>query len=79
MSEPVNRSTSLIFRLLKIVFLMDNKFWRYFAYGFFAVNTISVIIMVEVLLYGKPYASLFLLIFFSTIYFNLRHFKRRGN
>jgi hypothetical protein len=42
---------------------MGNKFWKYFAYGYFAATTLGLITLVEMLIYRIPYFSIFLLIF----------------
>ncbi|MFZ6034815.1 MAG: hypothetical protein ACOYUB_01520 [Patescibacteria group bacterium] len=54
---------------------MEKKFWKYFAYGYLAVNTICLIMIFETIVLGKPYASLFLLILSATVYLNLKTFK----
>ncbi len=55
---------------------MERKFWQYFAYGYLAVNTVCVIIIIETIVLGKPYVSLFLLILASMVYLNLKTFYK---
>jgi len=54
---------------------MEQHFWRQFAVGFFVVNTVCVIILIEVLIFGKPYISLFLLILVFTFFLNKKLFR----
>jgi len=55
---------------------MEKRFWRQFAVSFFVVNTVCVIILIEVLVFGRPYIFLFLLIFSLTFFLNRKIFKR---
>ena len=51
---------------------MSNKFWSYLAYGFFATQTHCVVILLEFLIFGRPYISLFWGILVLTVHFNLK-------
>gem|GEM_PF-1888483 len=41
----------------------------------FVVNTLSIFIMLELLIWKIPYGSIFLVIFALTVYYNLRAFS----
>lgn len=51
---------------------MDRQFWTHFAYGFAAVNTFCIMILLEMLIFDIPYVSLFFMIFALTIYLNFK-------
>jgi len=53
---------------------MSDKLWKYFAYGWFAVQTVCIFILLEVILFRFPYISLFFLILGGTVYVNCRIF-----
>jgi hypothetical protein len=55
---------------------MERKFWKYFAYGYLAVNTLCAIVLIETIILGKPYVSLFLMILATMIYLNLKTFYK---
>lgn len=59
---------------------MDNDvLWKVFAYGYFAVNTVCILVLIDLLVFGKPYITLFLLIFSLTIYVNFKIFQRHSS
>lgn len=49
---------------------MDRQFWHYFAIGFLIVNTLCVISLFEMLIYGRPYITLFFILFGFTVFLN---------
>ncbi len=49
---------------------MDKKFWQYFSIGFFIVNTLTIIILMETIIFNRLYISLFILCFLITILLN---------
>lgn len=55
---------------------METQFWRNFAIGFLAVNTLCAVILFEVLMYDVPYVSAFIILFFGLFLFNKRLFLR---
>lgn len=76
MLQSVSRMTRALPSYYIALFLaMEKKFWKYFAYGYLAVNTICLIMIFETIVLGKPYVSLFLLILSVTVYLNLKTFK----
>lgn len=54
--------------------IMNEKYWKLFAYGFFATQTVSAIVLIEMLALGKPYISLFWGIYLVILYLNFKHF-----
>lgn len=56
---------------------VEKKFWQYFAYGYLIVNTVCLVMIIETIVIGKPYVSLFLIIFASLAYLNLKTFYKR--
>ena len=54
---------------------MSDRLWKFIAYGYFISNTLCLIVLLEMLILGKPYISLFLLILATTIYLNFKIFK----
>ncbi|MBI4973744.1 hypothetical protein HZC27_03990 [Candidatus Roizmanbacteria bacterium] len=56
---------------------MEQQYWRQFAVGFFFINTACVIVLIEVLVFGKPYVSLFLLILVFTYLLNKKLFLKK--
>lgn len=54
---------------------MEKKFWHYFAWGYLIVNTACLIIIMETIVLGKPYVSLFAMILAAMIYLNFKTFK----
>lgn len=48
----------------------NDMLWRIIAYGYFATSTLCLLLLIEILLLGRPYVSLFLLIFSGTLYLN---------
>jgi len=56
---------------------MEQQYWRQFAIGFLMVNTACVVVLIEVLTFGKPYISLFFLILTLTILFNRKLFWKK--
>jgi len=54
---------------------MSDRLWKFIAYGYFISNTLCLIVLLEILILGKPYISLFLLILAATAYLNLKNFK----
>lgn len=55
---------------------MQAKFWKYFAYGFALLQTLCAALLVEFIIFGKPFISLFCIILAFTLHFN---FKRYPN
>lgn len=55
---------------------MDSKFWAYFAWGFLIVNTWCIFIMLELLVWGKAYINLFLIIFAIILSYHLPYLKK---
>lgn len=53
---------------------MNEKYWKLIAYGFFATQTVSVVMLIEMLAFGKPYISLFWGIYLIMIYLNFKRF-----
>lgn len=49
---------------------MENQLWRQFAWGFFIVNTVCAVFLIEFFVFGKPFISIFVLIFAVTLYLN---------
>lgn len=56
---------------------VEKKFWHYFAWGYLIINTVCLVMIIETIVMGKPYVSLFLLIFASLAYFNFKTFYKR--
>jgi hypothetical protein len=55
---------------------MDSeKFWQIISYGYFISATVCLLLLAEFLILGRPYITIFLLIFILVTYFNLRLFK----
>jgi hypothetical protein len=54
----------------------EKKFWQYFAYGYLVINTVCLIMIFETIVLGKPYVSLFLLIFAALSYLNFKSFGK---
>jgi len=52
----------------------ENRLWRTIAYLFFAGNTSFIIILLEMIILGRPYFSLFLLILAVSVYLNFKFF-----
>lgn len=51
---------------------MQDKFWKYFAYGFAILQTMCAVIVVEMIIFERPYISLFWLILAGTLHINLK-------
>jgi len=56
---------------------MEQDFWSIIGSGLVIANTASVIILLELLILGKPYISFFAVIFFGTYKLNKRLFSRK--
>lgn len=54
----------------------DAHLWRTIAWGYFLCINLCVVILVEMIVLGFPYISLFLLIFAATIKLNMRLLKK---
>ncbi|PIY69069.1 hypothetical protein COY90_02565 [Candidatus Roizmanbacteria bacterium CG_4_10_14_0_8_um_filter_39_9] len=54
---------------------MDTYLWKLFAYGFLVVNTICLLVLFELLIFKKPYISLFLILFALLVLLNKRLFS----
>ncbi len=53
---------------------MQNKFWQILAIGWLLMQTLCLVVVLEFLILGRPYLTLFLLIFAGTLHFNIsRH------
>jgi len=59
------------------LFHMEKQFWRQFSWGFFIVNTLCVFSLFEFFILGKPYITIFILIFCATLYFNRKLLFRK--
>lgn len=57
---------------------MSDRLWKFIAYGYFISNTLCLIVLLEMLILGKPYISLFLFIFAGTTFFNFKYFKKKN-
>ncbi|OGK33008.1 hypothetical protein A3F57_01615 [Candidatus Roizmanbacteria bacterium RIFCSPHIGHO2_12_FULL_36_11] len=58
---------------------MEEKFWQYFSYGYFIIQTVCIFIMLEFLLYGFPHFTCFALVFLLFYELNKKLiFKPRG-
>lgn len=60
---------------------MDDRLWKTIVYGVFIVNTLGIMILMEMVFFNFPYISLFLMIFAGTLYWNRSLFyrnKRKG-
>ncbi len=51
-----------------------EKFWKYFAYGYFLFNTLCILILFELIFFNFPYISSFLLLYTITISVNYYFF-----
>lgn len=49
---------------------MEKKFWAYFSFGYLLVNTLSVLVLIETIVFDRPYISLFILCFLLTFLIN---------
>jgi hypothetical protein len=49
---------------------MDSRFWRKFTDVFILTQTLSVIMMLEIIFWKIPYVSLFLIIFYFVVKMN---------
>jgi hypothetical protein len=58
----------------KGLFTMNEDFWKYLAYGWLATQSLAVVLIIELIVLGKPLVSLFLVIFFFTLHYNLRKY-----
>lgn len=56
---------------------MDTQFWHHFAIGFLVVNTLCVVILLEMIIVGKPFVSGFLVLFALMYWLNRRLLFRR--
>ena len=54
---------------------MEKKIWNVVAVFLLVSNTFGIIILVETLIFKKPYISIFILILFASVYFNMKIFK----
>lgn len=52
-----------------------EKFWSYFAYFYFAVHTLCLIELIDMILYEKPYITIFLVVFSICCYYNYKLYK----
>ena len=55
---------------------MEDKLWHYFSIGFFLVNTIAMLMLIEIILYKIPYMTIFLIIFACVLRYNLSLIKK---
>ena len=58
---------------------MNNKFWEHFAYGYSITNFLCIFILLEIIFFGKPFITLFLIIFYIIYRFNKRLFQKYLN
>jgi hypothetical protein len=52
-----------------------NQFWKYLAYGYFFVNTLAIIALMEFIIFKRPYITLFILILGIALEINAKLFK----
>jgi hypothetical protein len=52
------------------VLMFSESFWSAFAYFYFVLHTICLIEVVDVVLFGKPQITFFLLVFAGCYYLN---------
>lgn len=50
--------------------------WKMLAYWICAANTLCILALIDLLVFGKPTTTLFLLIFFLMVYSNFRIFHK---
>jgi hypothetical protein len=55
---------------------MNSKLLKHIAYGWLVLQTMCIFILLEILISGKLYISLFLLIFAMTTYLNFKMFRK---
>lgn len=53
----------------------NKNLFKYFSYGYFIINTLTIIIILEILIFGFPYISLFLIILLITTYPKFKKYK----
>jgi len=56
---------------------MKENFWLLIGYILIAVNTLSVVILLEMIIFGKPYITLFILILYCAYRFNMKLFMKK--
>ena len=59
---------------------MENPkrdWFTYLSYGFCIANTLTIIVLLDLLAFNFPYVSLFLCIVAVTVYLNMKLFKKR--
>lgn len=57
---------------------MGNRFWKYIAWGWFIVQTWCIFLLLEVIVTGKVYLNMFLLIFAVMLYMNRNLIRPRA-
>lgn len=51
---------------------MTDEFWKKFTYGYFILQTICLLAILDMLVFGKPFILLFLIIFGFSLYINVK-------
>lgn len=57
---------------------IPRSWYDYFAYGYFIMNTFTIIVLLDMMIFGKPYVTSFLLIFALIVYLNIRILNKTG-
>jgi hypothetical protein len=57
--------------------MAEDDLWKFVGYGYFICTNLSILILVELLVLGKPYISIFLVIFYACYRLNLKVFKNQ--
>jgi len=55
---------------------MEKDFWQLFGLIFLIANTFSIIILLEMIVWGKPFITLFIVVFYMVFQVNKKMLKK---
>lgn len=74
--EKMHESNVLALRLFSSYRHIDKEwFWNFIAYTYFICKTLGLLILIDLFIFRRPNTTLFIFIFLSCYYFNLKLYK----